>query len=78
MSELGIPEAQLKISVVPDINSAKRLHFQGSPSILVNQKDIYTGTEPKDFGYGCRIYEFDGKKTGVIPIGFIKEKLKEI
>lgn len=27
--------------------------------------------------YGCRTYEFDGQQTGVIPIGFIREKLAE-
>jgi len=32
MSELGIPEAQLKISVVPDIDTTKRLSVQGSMS----------------------------------------------
>ena len=78
MIELDISEAQLKISVVPDIDTAKRLNFQGSPSILVNRKDIYTSKEPTGFSYACRLYEFDGKQAGVIPLGFIKEKLKEM
>ena len=75
MQELGIPEHQLRISVVPDVDSAKRLSFQGSPTILVSRKDIYTGMEPTGFSYGCRIYEFDGELTGVIPMEFIREKL---
>jgi hypothetical protein len=77
MRELGIPESQLKISVVPDMDSAKRLGFQGSPSILVNHKDIYTGEEPTGFSYACRLYEFDGEQTGVIPKEFIRVKLAE-
>lgn len=77
MMELGIPESQLKISVVPDIDSAKRLSFQGSLSILVNRIDIYTGLEPTGFSYGCRLYEFDGQQTGIIPRGFIRENLVE-
>jgi len=76
MAEQGIPKSNLKISVVADIDSAKRLCFQVSPSILVYRKDIYTGYEPTGFSYGCRIYEFEGDRTGVIPMEFIREKLK--
>jgi hypothetical protein len=77
MQEMGISEAQLKISVVPDIDSANKLGFQGSPSILVSGVDIYTGEEPSGFSYACRIYEFDGKRTGLIPLDFIWKKLAE-
>jgi len=63
--------------VVPDIDTAKRLNFQGSPSILVNRKDIYTGKESTGFSYACRIYEFGGERTGVISKGFIRETLVE-
>jgi len=77
MQELDIPESQLKISVVSDIDSARRLDFQGSPSILINRKDIYTGEEPTGFSYACRLYEFDGRQTGVIPKEFIRMKLAE-
>ncbi|MBL7138121.1 MAG: alkylmercury lyase [Bacteroidales bacterium] len=77
MAELGIPEHQLKISVVPDLETAKRLSFQGSPSILVNGVDICTGMEPTGFSYGCRIYKFEGRQTGVIPKDYIRERLVE-
>jgi hypothetical protein len=75
MKELGIPESKLKISVVSDIDSARRLGFQGSPSILINRKDIYTGEEPTGFSYACRLYEFDGRKTGELPKEYIRIKL---
>jgi hypothetical protein len=75
MQELGIPEHHLKISVVPDIDTAKRLGFQGSPSILVDRKDIYTGDEPTRFNYACRLYEFNGKLTVVVPMEFIRNRL---
>ena len=77
MADLGIAEHHLKISVVPDIETAKRLNFQGSPSILMNRRDIYTGEEPVTFSWGCRLYQFGGERTGVIPAEFIKEKLTE-
>jgi hypothetical protein len=77
MLDLGIPGGKLSISVVPDLDSAKRLNIQGSPSILVNRKDIYTREEPTGFGYACRLYEFDREKTGVIPLDFIWKSLVE-
>ncbi len=78
MAKAGIPAHQLKISVVPDIDTARRLNFQGSPSILVNHKDIYTGEEPAGFAYSCRLYDFDGRQTGEIPVEFILEKLQQL
>ncbi|MDP1623870.1 MAG: hypothetical protein Q8M08_16205 [Bacteroidales bacterium] len=76
MAELGISETQLKMIEVPSIESAETLNFQGSPSILLNGKDIYSDEPPIDFSYTCRIYMFDGVQTGVIPKEFIRAKLK--
>jgi hypothetical protein len=75
MTELGIPESRLVISVISDIDNAKRLNFQGSPSILLNGKDIYTNEVPTGFFYACRLYRFAGSQTSVIPVEFIREKL---
>jgi len=77
MAEQGISEINLKLTLVPGIESAKTLNFQGSPTILLNGKDIYTGEEPTDFSYACRIYQFDGQQTGVIPKEFIKAQVNE-
>ncbi len=75
MAELGITDDHLVITEVPDMESTQLMKFQGSPSILVNRKDIYMGMEPTNFSYACRIYDFDGKQTGVIPKAFIRKKL---
>jgi len=75
--ELGSTDDNLVITEVPDKESAQRLGFQDSPSILVNRKDIYIGQEPTGFSYACRIYEFYGKQNGVIPKEFIRERLVE-
>ncbi|MCX6288037.1 MAG: alkylmercury lyase [Bacteroidetes bacterium] len=76
MSELHQKNFALKIIEVPNPESAQRMNFQGSPTILVNGVDIYTGEQPIGYSYTCRIYEFSGEKTGIIPKEFIKEKLK--
>ena len=77
MSELHISENSLKLTEVPSPELAERLNFQGSPTILLNGKDIYSGETPTNFSYACRIYEFEGKQTGVIPKEYILQKLKE-
>jgi hypothetical protein len=77
MSKLNIPEDQLKVVEVPDLVIANRLTFQGSPSILIDRNDIYTGKQPEKFSYSCRLYEFDGLQSGVIPQEFILEKLRK-
>jgi hypothetical protein len=76
LAEMGIGENELHIIDVPSPESAQKMKFQGSPSILVDGVDIYTGAEPEGFSYSCRVYEFDGGRTGVIPREFIRRKLE--
>jgi hypothetical protein len=75
MVEQHITRDHLKITEIPDIESAKMVDFQGSPTILVNGKDLYTDEEPVDFSYSCRIYMFNGEQTGCIPKEIIAAKL---
>ena len=75
-SELGIADGEIRIVLVPDIESAKENRFQGSPTILVDGVDIYTDEAPTGFKYSCRVYTFEGNQTGKIPKAFIKEKLQ--
>lgn len=76
MTEMGIGKNELQIIIVPSPEAAQKMKFQGSPSILVDGVDIYTGAEPEGFSYSCRVYEFDGGRTGVIPREFIRRKLE--
>ena len=62
---------------VPDMESAEKHQFQGSPTILIDGVDIYSGSKPEGVHYTCRIFTFDGVQTGVIPKEFIRQKLHE-
>jgi len=73
--ELGLPDEIIKIIKIDDLASAEEHRFQGSPTILINGRDIYTDREPQGFNFTCRIYNFDGEQTGKIPKGYIKEKI---
>jgi len=75
MAEVGIGKNDLQITDVPDAEYAQKITFQGSPTILINGADIYTGVKPLAFSYSCRVYEFDGHHTGVIPEELIRAKL---
>lgn len=63
---------------VPDTVSAEKHHFQGSPTILFNGVDIYSGTRPEGVHYTCRVFSFNGERTGVIPLEFIRRKIQEL
>ena len=73
-----IPENMIKISKIPNENAAEGFNFQGSPTILVKGIDIYTGKKPDTFNYSCRVYEFNGNRTGILPKDFIKEKFLKL
>jgi len=73
-----IREDEIKITEVPDIDSARELNFQGSPTILINGRDIYTEEKPTSFNYSCRVYTINGIRTGVLPKEFILERIKKL
>ena len=77
LKELNISEDDFEIVEIPDLQSAESNQFQGSPTILVNGIDIYTDKIPIQYNYSCRIYDFDGKRTGVIPYEFILSQFKK-
>ena len=73
--ELHINDDEIRIIQVRDMESAEKNRFQGSPTILIQGVDIYTGSEPTGYNYSCRVYSFKGKQTGIIPKQFIKENI---
>lgn len=66
----------LEIIEVPDIDTSKKINFQGSPSILVNGLDIYTGIIPTESSYSCRIYNINGENSGILPRDFIEQRVR--
>ena len=73
--ELNINDNEISVVKVPDTESAKKNRFQGSPTILIDGVDIYTDSEPTGYNYSCRIYYFQGNKTGIMPKQYIIEKI---
>ena len=77
VTEAFIDESDIIMVEVPSPDSAEKANFQGSPTILYNGVDIFTGSEPEGFSFNCRIYEIDGKKTGILSRDFIKSRISE-
>lgn len=73
-AELDIPYSEIKIQV-SNSQSAEENNFQGSPTILIDGVDIYTGARPTENYYSCRLYSFGGVNTGILSSEFIKEKV---
>ena len=78
IEEGSIDPAELTITEVSDLGLAESIRFQGSPTILVDGVDIYTGAKPETMNYACRIFELDGVKTGVLSTEFIRTRLRDI
>ena len=72
-----IEKSDVTIVEILDPEESERLNFQGSPTILVDGIDIYSGLTPKSSSFSCRTYTFDGKRTGILSKEFIKNKIIE-
>ncbi|MFN3660001.1 MAG: alkylmercury lyase [Brevinematales bacterium] len=68
-----ISQEEIMVVVIHDEKEAEMKHFQGSPTILMDGKDIFTGKKPEGFQFSCRTYPIEGKKTGILPVDFIKK-----
>ncbi|TGK07410.1 thioredoxin family protein [Leptospira semungkisensis] len=68
---------EVKIVEVKNPEEADKLNFQGSPTILINGIDIYTGMVPETSNFSCRSYVFEGERTGVISEEYIKYKYEQ-
>jgi len=74
LAELNI-DAELSIIEVKDPQQAAALGFLGSPSILVEGRDLETGQPPAGSAFSCRIYEIEGRRTGRLSKEYIKVRL---
>jgi hypothetical protein len=69
-------EAQIVPLDVPDVETAKKLRFLGSPSIRVNGVDIEPSRQDDPPFFGCRTYTVQGKTVGVPPEEWISEAVR--
>lgn len=77
LAELNLNAELFQIDV-RDPQQAASIGFLGSPSILVDGRDLETGKIPETSSYSCRIYSLEERKTGRLPIEYIKKRLQSL
>lgn len=65
----------IKITEVPSAEKAEEYRFQGSPTILIDGIDIFTGLKPTGHSFTCRVYLIDGKRTGVLSKEYLRSRI---
>lgn len=78
LQQLGLDPHMVKDVRIENQEQAETWRFPGSPTILIDGKDLATGEAPTSVGFTCRVYHIDGKPTGVLPTRFIVEKLTRL
>lgn len=75
LTELDI-NVDLELVNVESSEQAKQLGFYGSPTIKIDGANLESRTG--DYSYNCRLYDVDGKLTGVLPKDYLREKLRAL
>ena len=70
------PTATVKLIRIDSQQDSEKYGFMGSPSIRVDGRDL----EDKQgaSSYNCRLYQIEGKLSGVPSANFIREKITYI
>jgi hypothetical protein len=63
-----------EIAVI-DYEQAQAVGFSGSPTLLVNGRDVEAGFSSQS-GFACRTYVVDGKPLGVPPRSWIERAIR--
>ncbi len=61
---------------VIDYEEAQAAGFPGSPTLLVNGRDVETGF-PSPVGFACRTYLVEGEPLGVPPRSWIEDAIRD-
>jgi hypothetical protein len=61
--------------VVTDVSMAQRLHFPGSPTVRINERDVEPAHNASEYGLACRVYRHGNVLSGVPPAALIEAAL---
>ena len=75
--ELGLA-VEIREVDVPDLETAERLRFLGSPTVRVDGRDVEPGADERsDYVFGCRIFRSQEGLRGQPDEGWIRAALLE-
>lgn len=75
LSEEGI-EAKVELVTVNSDEEAQRLHFPGSPTIRVDDRDLFPVSKREEWRLGCRVYATPEGLKGSPTAEMLREALK--
>ena len=70
-----LTRGEINVLEIKDLEDAKTMNFQGSPTILVDGIDIYSERKPVSYAYSCRLYVINDVQTGILPKDYIKSQV---
>ena len=73
--EEGI-EAQIQLIAINTNEEAQRMQFPGSPTIRVNERDLFPAGQRQDWGLGCRMYTTPEGLRGTPSKAMLREALR--
>jgi hypothetical protein len=77
LAELGL-EAEILTVDVPDLETAQRLRFLGSPTVRVGGRDVEPGADARsDYVMGCRLFRTEDGLRGQPDERWIRAALLE-
>ena len=74
LADEGI-EAEVDMVAVNTDGEARRLRFPGSPTIRVDERDLFPAPEREDWRRGCRVYATAEGMKGTPTAGMLREAL---
>ena len=74
LREAGLPEA-VELLQITTPEDAARLRFVGSPTVLVDGRDVELNLPDGPYGVGCRVYWVGGRPRGTPPAEWLRAAL---
>ncbi|MSQ13393.1 MAG: hypothetical protein EXR47_04545 [Dehalococcoidia bacterium] len=74
LREAGLPDA-VELLQVTTPEDAAGLRFVGSPTVLVNSRDVEPNLPDGPYGLGCRVYWVSGRPGGTPPAEWLRPAL---
>ena len=72
LEELGL-EADILTIDVPDLETARRLRFLGSPTVRIDGVDVEPGADERtDYAIGCRVFRTEDGLRGQPDVRWIR------
>lgn len=74
-ARIGQHDQAIDLILITSVDEAEELHFQGSPTILVDGVDPWAPPGPAPGGLACRMYRIDGQASGAPSVEEIVQAL---